>query len=706
MSKRKDSIGLFWCDEAKVKPPKVEKIKRLPPLRFWESPDYLPGLEKAKRWMPDLFNDMELWQASKNKERLLFDIECYPNYCLFMFKSIDSGKIVYFECGDLDPFTEYEYYQIDIPKLTWILHNFTLITFNGRKYDFPITTLAVHGLGSREMYEATCMLIVEQLQGQDVYKKYKVQKFNMFPKADAFGRMLPMVDQIDLIELTALAPGLKVCAGRLHAKRLQDLPFKPGTLLSPDQITILRFYCVNDLDNTQLLYNNVIKQIELREIQGKKYRVDLRSHSDAQMAEAIMSAEIKRITGIKHLHRTKLEAGTKYKFQTPAFVKYYTPLMNEVLQIIQNSTFHVDHQTGAIIMPSHIAAMKVKIANGTYQIGIGGLHSQEKSVAHVADEEYFIADTDATSYYPTLILKAGLTPENLGKDFLLVYNGIVVERINAKKAGDIIVAECLKIVANGTFGKLGSMWSIMYAPNLMIQVTITGQLSILMLVERFELSGIEVTSVNTDGIVVRCKRSMEHIFKNIVQTWEKETGFITEEIRYKATYSKDINNYIAVYEERQKGKLFKTKGAYGDTAPKKNATHEICVDAMKEFIEHGTAPATTIYACKDITRFTCMQAVAGGAVHLQTQTYLGKLIRWYYATGEQTEIIYAKTGNKVSNTSGAKPLMDLPDSFPEDIDYEWYVEKTYSMLTKIGYNVPSAELNEEEENESELESVD
>lgn len=704
MSKRKDAIGLFWQDVAKVKPPPKEKIKREPPERFWEEPDYLPELEAARAYIPDLFTDMELWQASKNKERLLFDIEVYPNYCLFAFKSIVSGKVVYFEIGG-DPCEEF-YYELNVAKLIWVLHNFTLINFNGRKYDFPITELAVAGLEPKDMWYATCMLIVYQLQATDVRKHFKTTKFRMHPEAGPDGNLLPMVDQIDLIELTALAPGLKVCAGRLHAPRLQDLPFKPGTHLTLDQITILRRYCINDLDNTGILYKNVLPQIELRESQGKKYRLDLRSHSDAQMAEAIISAEVKRITGKKHVHRTKLVAGSKYKFYAPRFVKFHTPLLNHTLAVIHNATFHVDPITGAVIMPPELEGKVIQVAEGKYKIGIGGLHSQESCVAHVADDEYEIIDTDADSYYPKLILNAGLTPENLGQDFLRVYHGIVTERLAAKKAKNSVVADCLKIVVNGTFGKLGSMWSIVYAPNLMIQVTITGQLSILMLVERFELAGIQVISVNTDGIVVKCKRTMRDTFNGIVEQWRQETGFTTEETLYSAVYSKDINNYIAVYTKPQKGTLFKTKGAYAETAPKKNAINEICVDAVKAFIEHGVPPATTIHASRDIRKFTSMRNVAGGAVHLESKTYLGKLIRWYYATGEQSEIIYAKTGNLVARTKNAKPLMDLPDTFPDDVDHEWYINEAYKILSDIGYKVEGATPDsEEEENEEETEAV-
>jgi hypothetical protein len=674
MSKRSDAIGFFWQDHAKVKPPKKEKIRRPIPQRFWESPDYLPFLEEARAYKPDLFTDMELWQASINKERLLYDIEVYPNYCMFGFKSIQSAKVIYFELY-LDPFA-YANAGFDIAKFKWVLENFCIVNFNGRKYDFPITTLALAGYDCEDMWDATQMIIEQQLQSQDVYKKYKTKRLE--------------IDQIDLIELTALAPGLKVCAGRLHAPRLQDLPFKPGTILTDDQIIILRWYNINDLDNTKILYDDKLPQIQLREEQGKKYKIDLRSHSDAQMAEAIISAEIKRKTGRKFLNRTKLPIGTWYRYQTPRFIKYESALMNHILKLVQNATFFVDPNHGNVIMPPEMDDLVINIANGKYKFGIGGLHSQEKSIAHIADDDYFIADTDVTSYYPNLILNAGLTPENLGKDFILVYNSIVVERISAKKAGEIITAECLKIVANGTFGKLGSMWSIMYAPNLLIQVTVTGQLSILMLVERFELNGIEVTSVNTDGIVVKCLRSKEQLFNSIVKGWEKDTGLSTEEIRYKATYSKDINNYIAIYEVPQKGKLFKLKGAYGETAPKKNAVNEVCIEAVKEMMATQTPPAITIQACKDIRKFTTMRAVSGGAI--KDDLYLGKLIRWYHALNVEGEIIYAKTGNKVALTDNCRPCMNLPKEFPEDIDYEYYIQESYRILEDIGYSKPTKDL--------------
>ncbi|MDD5323650.1 MAG: hypothetical protein PHD43_24225, partial [Methylococcales bacterium] len=223
-----------------------------------------------------------------------------------------------------------------------------------------------------------------------------------------------------------------------------------------------------------------------------------------------------------------------------------------------------------------------------------------------------------------------------------------------------------------------------------------------------ELAGIEVTSINTDGIVVKALRTKEAEFNAIVKQWEKDTGFITEEIRYKATYSRDINNYIAVYETPQKGKQFKLKGAYGLTSPKKNAITEICVEAVKEFIAAGKPLMSTITECRDMTKFTSMRAVSGGAVKgdpvepgkpVTSGIFLGKLIRWYYSNQVQGDIIYAKTGNKVALTEGARPCMDLPEQFPDDIDYHKYEAMATRILYDIGY------LKEDQPAEKENESA-
>lgn len=676
---RADSLGLFWQDIAPVKPPKKEKVKRTPPNPFWKEAGYIPltVLEEAQSYIFDEMNDMELIHAQREGHRLIYDSESYPNYGLHGFKNIVTGKHLFFESSNYG-------HDFDRRKFSWVMQNFTLITFNGIKYDAVIANIAASSLYDHsDMWAATDLLIGQQTPAHEVLKHYGITKDNRLK-----------INQIDIIELTALSPGLKKCAARLHARKLQDLPFTPGTDLTQLQCLALKRYNVNDLDNTQLVYESKLEVIELREAFGKKYNLDLRSKSDAQMAEAIIKAEIKRITGRKFIKPTEIHPGTTFRYKVPKYIQFHTPLLNSVLKAVREAAFVVNSWDGGIIMPPELANMELDIAGMTYKMGIGGLHSQESNTAHYTDDRYLVIDTDVTSYYPSLILNAGLTPQNLGMDFLNLYRSIFKERIAAKDRGDNIVAQCLKIVLNGTYGKLGSMWSIMYAPDLMLQVTITGQLCLLMLIERFALANIEVTSANTDGVVVKCAREMEEHFHSIVQQWETQTGLRTEEIRYKATFNKDVNNYFAIYDAPQKGETFKTKGLYAKTSAAKNAVNEICVHAVKEYMANSTPIVETVRNCKEMSMFTTMREAARGGGAVYGEQFLGKVVRWYYSTESQGEIVMAKSGNKIARSDGAKPCMDLPSTIPQDLDYDWYVTEAYSVLEKIGHKTVEPELVE------------
>ena len=69
----------------------------------------------------------------------------------------------------------------------------------------------------------------------------------------------------------------------------------------------------------------------------------------------------------------------------------------------------------------------------------------------------------------------------------------------------------------------------------------------------------------------------------------------------------------------------------------------------------------------------------------QTPEFLGKVVRWYYGTRSPGPIVYASNGNTVSLSYGARPCMTLPDEFPDDVDYAWYVGKAENMLRDVGY---------------------
>lgn len=605
---RSDALGLFWEDRPPPPKEKAEKAKRTPPDPVWLRPDYLPGLEEALRMPIGVMTQAEMVQAAMARDRMLFDIECYENYFLASFRSLTTGKVAFFEM--------YEEHPLDINTLGWALQNFLTVGFNSLSYDLPITYLALAGKPMALLKHATNQIILEGWRGQDVLKQYKVKALK--------------VDHIDLIEVAPLRASLKIYGGRLHVPRMQDLPFHPDTILTPEQRAIVRWYNLNsDLTSTGFLHECLREHLDLRATLSNEIGVDLRSKSDAQIAEAVIAEEYLRRTG-KRPEKPIIEVGTMYRYRVPHFIKYQSGLLNWALGVVANANFIVD-DTGSIGMPEEIKALKLDINGSVYRMGIGGLHSSESTAAHVSDDQYLLIDKDVTSYYPFIILNLGLYPHHLGPVFLHIYKNIVDRRIAAKARGDKVTADSLKITINGSFGKLGSKYSILYSPDLLIQVTVTGQLSLLMLIERLEIAGIHVVSANTDGIVIKCPRNMQGVMDGIVVQWEKDTGFQTEESRYLALYSRDVNNYIAVKQKQDKETKAwlnepdgtKCKGAYANPwASKKNMaerlhknpTNTICVEAVEALLTKGVPITTTIRQCRDITKFVSVRSVKGGAV--------------------------------------------------------------------------------------------
>jgi hypothetical protein len=83
--------------------------------------------------------------------------------------------------------------------------------------------------------------------------------------------------------------------------------------------------------------------------------------------------------------------------------------------------------------------------------------------------------------------------------------------------------------------------------------------------------------------------------------------------------------------------------------------------------------------------------VTGGA-HKDRQ-YLGKVVRWYWAKDQLGTINYINNNHTVPDTEGAKPCMDLPDEFPNDIDYKVYVTRTIDMLTEMAFYNKSKQIS-------------
>lgn len=585
-----------------------------------------------------------------SKPERCIDVECFRNF--FLIGVTDKATRTHVSCRSDN--------GINWERLDRILGESTVVTFNGIHYDFPMISAARAGYAPEQLKQFSDAIIQGNLRPWEFHRQTGIPDISEW------------VDHIDLFEVAPGMGSLKAYGARLHSKRLQDLPYPHDAVLTPEQANVVDAYCVNDRETTLDLRDHLAPQIDLRVSLGAEYELDLRSKSDAQMAEAIMRREAGR-----RIEVPPMPVGQTIHYTPPAFVSFQTPQLQRALRIVVESPFTF---RAAIEMHPRLAALQVVIGGNAYRMGMGGLHSSETSVVQRDDAGHELSDHDVASYYPKIIDELGIEPPQLAGIFRRVFKGWLARRLAAKQAGDKVTADALKIVVNGTFGKLGSPWSVMFDPAAMVRVTLTGQLAMLMLIEYLELHGISVVSANTDGLVIRCPLHLRDTRDHILREWGRVTGFETEAVRYRLIASRDVNNYVAVKpdgEVKRKGK-YSEKGSAGNSVLSKNPEGLVCLDAVCAYLARGVPVADTIAACNDIRRFVFARKVDGGAV--KDGERLGRIVRWYYASGETGAIHYVESGKMVPRTEGARPLMELPDTMPADLDRTWYVREARALL--------------------------
>jgi len=610
------------------------------------------------------------------KPTLVADIECFHGYFLAAFKRVSDGKVVSVEMSDRTPREDDDRRRQRVKAI--LLQN-RIVTYNGLGYDLPLLWYFVCGATNAELKQASDRIINGRVRYWEIEQLLEIS----IPRS---------IDHVDLMEPQPNAfASLKALAGRLHAPKMQDLPIEPDAKLAPADMDVLTRYCGNDLDNTHLLLDALKEPLEMREAIGTEFQMDFRSKSDAQMGEAMIKRRVEQATG-ERVQRVQTPAGTEFPYPIPAYISFQHPELASMVERLRDTKFYVQGD-GKVNLPDWLAKKSITIGEMTYAMGIGGLHSTEENRSVHSDDESVLIDYDVASYYPAIILGSGLYPRALGRDFLTVYREIRDDRVRAKRAGDVTRDKGLKIAINGTFGKLGSPYSILYAPHLMIAVTLTGQLALLMLIDRAEAAGIQVVSANTDGIVFRCPRDRCDDLTALTAQWSTDTGFDLEDTEYRSLYSQSVNSYIAIKPDGKakiKGPL-STPRHEGDTRTQlmKNPAAEILSLAVVALITRGTPLEDTIRGSRDVRDFVSVTKVDGGATW--RNQYLGKVVRYIWAKGG-TEILrkkpHATTGNhgKVPKSDGCRPLMDLPPEFPTDIDYDRYVAEAREILMDIGYD--------------------
>lgn len=333
----------------------------------------------------------------------------------------------------------------------------------------------------------------------------------------------------------------------------------------------------------------------------------------------------------------------------------------------------------------------------------GGLHTENLPKKFEATDDSLIIDWDVSSYYPAIIINNKRYPAHLGKEFLSGYRQMFNRRLELKplaktdkRVAGIVGA--LKLAVNSVYGKSSDMQSWMYDRQLTMFTTITGELSLMMLIEVYELNNIHVISANTDGITIQLDTSLLDKMIEINTWWCNKTNYVLERTDYRKIIFSTVNDYIAIKtngEIKQKGDFLTDFELY------KNKSARIVPIALKEYFVNNIPIEETIRNHQNIYDF-CIRQKASKNFHYEgitlstgKKTIYNKLIR-YYVSNKGEKIFKMKNPECQTNAAeksqveAGEWLCIVCNYLPKttkvnesDINFDYYINRAQRIIDKV-----------------------
>ena len=238
------------------------------------------------------------------------------------------------------------------------------------------------------------------------------------------------------------------------------------------------------------------------------------------------------------------------------------------------------------------------------------------------------------------------------------------------------------------------MQSWIYDRQLTMFTTITGELSLLMLIEKYEINGIHVISANTDGVTIKIKKDLIDKMHKINKWWMDLTGYELERTDYSKIIFSTVNDYLAI---KTDGEIKKKGDFLTDFELHKNKSARVVPLALENYFVRNIPISDTIHNHRNVYDFALRQKSSKdfhyeGMSNGKKNVY-DKLIRYYIAIDGE-KVIKVKNN---SSTSKAASIQQLdagdwvchvcnhlkPDHPLDNINYQYYIERGQKIVDKI-----------------------
>ena len=499
---------------------------------------------------------------------------------------------------------------------------------------------------------------------------------------------------------------LKRLEFEMDLENIEEMPIHHSKEnMTADEIQLTKDYCKNDVDATYQFYKVTVgdtdhplyrgdNRIDLRLDIQEEFGIPCLNYSDSKIGDEMIKKYYCEQKNIEYKELPKKGHFRKSIFVKNCIAKYVefqTKELQDFLKRIQKLTLGLQDDFKE----------ELHFYGNVYSFMKGGLHTENKPKIFEADDEYEIIDWDVSSYYPAIIINNGRYPHHLGPEFLRGYQEMFNKRLElkplAKKDKKIKgIVGALKLAVNSVYGKSSDMQSWIYDRQLTMFTTITGELSLMMLIEAYELAGINVISANTDGVTIRIKKTLIDKMHEINAWWSELTQYELERADYKKIIFSTVNDYLAI---KTDGEVKKKGDFLTDFELHKNKSARIVPLALEQYFLSDIPVEHTIRSHNNIFDF-CIRQKASKDFHYEgidrstgEKRIYNKLIRYYISkTGEKL----LKVKNEDSDSGAANVSQveagewmatvcnKLSKNHPLDnINYAYYIEKAEKIISKI-----------------------
>ena len=487
-------------------------------------------------------------------------------------------------------------------------------------------------------------------------------------------------NQLDVMDDMQMGLSLKAIEGHLGMDiRETTVPFDIDRPLTQEEIEEVFFYCEHDVDATE-------RVLTLRRpyIEGKR--------------------DLGRMCGLtdeKAVYMTNAKLTAAYLKARPPQVPWtderayrYPPNLRR--EYIPQEVFDFFDRIGDESIPSDelfSSSLEIEVGGCPCKVAYGGIHGALPTYREEAQGTRIIRNYDVASLYPSLMIRCGYTSRNIPDPKL--FESAYDTRLKAKREGDKVTANTLKLVLNTTYGAMLNRYNDLYDPLMGRSVCISGQLFLLELARQYigKIPSVKLIQLNTDGVMVSLEESDLPTLLAINDEWSKRTRFLLEEDKIAKIVQKDVNNYVMVATDGS----VKKKGGYLVRGIAKagafNVNNDaICVaNAIAAFFVDGTPPEETIGKDDDLSHFQliakagskysrCFQKIEDNEIDRQ------KVNRVYASLDDWRGTLY-----KVHRESGVvAKIAGLPEHCIIDnanelenfhfIDKQWYINLAKSRI--------------------------